>query len=467
MSARVVIVGAGPAGVRCAEVLVAAGLRPVVVDESMRDGGQIYRRQPVGFTRSYGTLYGSESGKAAALHESFDRLRDRIDYRPRTLAWNVSPGVLHATRDGHAETIAFEALVIGAGAVDRVLPIAGWHLAGAYSLGGAQIALKAQACAIGRSVLFVGTGPLLYLAASQYAKAGANVAAVLDTTSGLSPARELAGLLAKPALLWKGIGLVAGLRARGIPVRTGITPVAIEGDAGRGIEGFAWRDASGGKHRLDCDAVAMGWQLRPETALAELAGGEFAWDALTRQWLVRTDPDGRIATGSVYVAGDGARVLGADAAQDSGRLAAFAALADLGLPFDATEPPRLRRRLAHHRRFADALARAYPWPAHLAGELADGTIVCRCEGLTAGQLRETARDPGAFELNRAKALMRVGMGRCQGRYCAHAAAEVLAAASGAPLESVGRLRAQAPVKPIAIATGAAVRPDAPDPPPAR
>ena len=39
--ARIVIVGAGPSGVRAAEALVEHGIRPVVVDESRRDGGQI------------------------------------------------------------------------------------------------------------------------------------------------------------------------------------------------------------------------------------------------------------------------------------------------------------------------------------------------------------------------------------------------------------------------------------------
>jgi hypothetical protein len=58
---------------------------------------------------------------------------------------------------------------------------------------------------------------------------------------------------------------------------------------------------------------------------------------------------------------------------------------------------------------------------------------------------------GANEINRAKAFSRAGMGRCQGRYCGHAAAEVVAAAAHLPLERVGRLRAQAPVKPLAIA----------------
>ncbi len=462
MSARVVIVGAGPAGVRCAEALVAAGLRPVLVDESTRDGGQIYRRQPEGFRRSGETLYGSEARKAASLHAAFDRLRDRIDYRPDTLAWNVAAGELHVIREGLAGALPWDALVLCPGAVDRLMPVPGWHRAGTFSLGGAQVALKGQACAIGRRTVFAGSGPLLYLAASQYAQAGAEVAAVLDTSTFGQSLRALPGLAAKPGLLAKGAGILAGLRRRGIPVRRGIRPVAIEGDDDHGVRGLSWKDAAGIPHRTDCDAVALGWHLRPETQLAELAGCEFAWDALTRQWLPRIDEDGRIATRGVYLAGDGARVLGADAAEDNGRLAAFAALADLGLPVEPSRPPRIRERLANHRRFADALARAYPWPAHLATTMPDETLLCRCEGLTAGQLRETAKDTGACELNRAKALMRVGMGRCQGRFCGHAAAEVLAAAGGIPPETVGRLRAQAPVKPLAIATDALPPPSEPE-----
>jgi hydrogen cyanide synthase HcnB len=43
------------------------------------------------------------------------------------------------------------------------------------------------------------------------------------------------------------------------------------------------------------------------------------------------------------------------------------------------------------------------------------------------------------------------MGRCQGRVCGPAAAIVLAAALELPPEHIGRLRGQAPVKPIPLA----------------
>jgi len=70
--------------------------------------------------------------------------------------------------------------------------------------------------------------------------------------------------------------------------------------------------------------------------------------------------------------------------------------------------------------------------------------------VTAGTLRATARDRGAAELNRLKALTRIGMGRCQGRVCGHAAAEILARTLDKDIAAVGRLRGNPPVKPIPL-----------------
>ncbi|CAB3682114.1 hypothetical protein LMG26845_04317 [Achromobacter insuavis] len=98
----------------------------------------------------------------------------------------------------------------------------------------------------------------------------------------------------------------------------------------------------------------------------------------------------------------------------------------------------------------DALERAFPFPEDWAADIADDTVVCRCEEVTAGTLRAAVHGTGAHELNRLKALTRVGMGRCQGRMCGAGAAEVLAHACGAGPDAVGRLRGQPPVKPIPV-----------------
>ena len=342
-------------------------------------------------------------------------------------------------------------LILATGAMDRVIPFPGWTLPGVFTMGGAQVALKAQGCAIGAPVVFMGTGPLLYLVAYQYAHAGARVAAVLDTSRAGGALPVLPGLLRGGCTLAKGFWYMTWLRAAGIAVRAGVAPVAAEGAAA--LEAVRYRDRRGREQRIACTGLGIGYGVKSEVQLAELAGCAMAFDPLAQQWLPQADGDGRACAGTLYLAGDGAGVAGADAAEIRGRLAALAWLDDRGIATDRALQARLRARLRRIMRFRDALERALPVPHHLAPALPDETVVCRCEVITAGEIRQgRALDPA--ELNRAKAFTRVGMGRCQGRVCGPAAAQILAAARGCAVAEVGRLRGQAPVKPLAIRAGA-------------
>ena len=448
----ILIIGAGPAGTRAAEVLVSAGLRPIVIDEAPENGGRIYQRQPAGFRRDPRTLYGFEAAKARAIHDVFDQLRPSIDFRPRTLAWNLRQGVIDTICDGKASAVPFAQTILCTGAMDRAVPLPGWTLPGVFTLGGSQIALKAQGCAIGAKVAFLGTGPLLYLVAYQYARAGAQVTAVLDTTPFAVKAAQAFGLMRGGATFAKGLYYIAWLRARGIRIAEGVTPMAIEGSDR--VELVSWRDARGTNHEAAVDAVAIGFGLKPEAQLADLAGVPFDFDPVQHNWVPRKDPSGRTSVGGVFLAGDGGGIRGADLAEAAGARAAWAVLAARGLAADARAVARLDATLAAGASFRAALERAFPFPAKLAADMADETILCRCEVITAGELRAAANEALATlspsEVNRAKALTRVGMGRCQGRACGAAAAEVLAAALSCPAEQVGRLRGQPPVKPIPI-----------------
>jgi NAD(P)H-nitrite reductase large subunit len=116
----------------------------------------------------------------------------------------------------------------------------------------------------------------------------------------------------------------------------------------------------------------------------------------------------------------------------------------------AAEGDAARRRLARHHRFQAALWRLFAAPrAGLA--LADaGTVVCRCEEVTRGEIDAALAD-GAPPLGELKRRTRCGMGRCQGRYCAPLLAEHLAERQGRPLDDRALFAPRAPVKPIAIA----------------
>ncbi|ALI05540.1 MULTISPECIES: NAD(P)/FAD-dependent oxidoreductase [Pseudomonas] len=440
----IAIIGAGPAGIRAAQTLVAHGLYPVLLDEAARGGGQIYRRQPANFKRSPSELYGFEAHKANAVHQTLDALRKQLDYRPDTLVWNAEAGLLDTLHEGRADRLEYASVIVATGATDRILPVPGWTLPGVYSLGAAQIALKFQGCAIGERVVFAGSGPLLYLVAYQYARAGANVVAVLDSSPFGAQVRALPGLLAQPATLAKGLYYRAWLAARGIAVHQGASLTHLDGE--RRVQSLQWRNASG-KHTLDCDAVAFAHGLRSETQLADLLGCAFTWNALNRAWLPQRDHAGRSSVPGIYLAGDGAGIMGADAAQLAGERAALALLEDLGYSTDPQRCTQLEETLERIGRFREGLERAFAFPEHWAADAADHLMICRCEEVSAGDIRRVVGE-GHWEINRVKAHCRVGMGRCQGRMCGAAAAEIIACESGRAVASIGRLRAQAPIKPV-------------------
>jgi hydrogen cyanide synthase HcnB len=448
----VAIVGAGPAGLRAAEQLVAAGLRPVLVDEAPRVGGQIYRQPPPALQRPARELYGFSAPRAQALLDRWAALQPHVDHCPGTLAWHLEGRTLHLLQEGRPGTLRFDALLLATGATDRVLPFPGWTLPGVFTLGAAQVALKAQATLLGPRIVFAGTGPLLYLVALQYAKAGADVRAVLDVAPPDAPRRALPQLLSRPRLAWQGALLLARLRLAGVPVQRGVSLLGAEGEAR--VRQLRWQVA-GRRCDTPCDVVAFGHGLRSETQLADLAGCAFEWDGIDQAWLPRCDAQGRSSVPGVYLAGDGAAIRGADAAERAGARAALALLADLGrsVPPPTPAPPG-------DERWRHALQTLSPLPADWAARAPDDLVVCRCEEITAGELRATARGTGTQELNRLKALTRIGMGRCQGRMCGTAAAHLLADAASVPLSAVGRLRSQPPVKPVPVQALAAAAPPA-------
>ena len=66
-----------------------------------------------------------------------------------------------------------------------------------------------------------------------------------------------------------------------------------------------------------------------------------------------------------------------------------------------------------------------------------GKIVCRCEGITEGEIVEAIlNNPPATDLDGVKRRTRSGMGRCQGGFCSPTVVEVIARELGMPFESV-------------------------------
>ena len=70
-----------------------------------------------------------------------------------------------------------------------------------------------------------------------------------------------------------------------------------------------------------------------------------------------------------------------------------------------------------------------------------GTIVCRCEGVSEGEIVEAVkRSPGAVSMDGVKRRVRAGMGRCQAGFCGPRTIEILARETGRKQEEICKNR---------------------------
>jgi len=116
---------------------------------------------------------------------------------------------------------------------------------------------------------------------------GAEIVAVLDTTPLSAKAAAARDLLAAPRMFARGLGYMAALRRVRVQLHHGVRLRAFEGT--NGVDAVRFADRNGADSILRCDAVAVGFGLKPETQLAELAGAAFRYDPLARQWLPQAD----------------------------------------------------------------------------------------------------------------------------------------------------------------------------------
>lgn len=109
----------------------------------------------------------------------------------------------------------------------------------------------------------------------------------------------------------------------------------------------------------------------------------------------------------------------------------------------------LREKLKKLLRLRPMLDALHPPRANIATPT-DDTVVCRCEELTAGDIRKAAAigQPGPNQL---KAYTRAGMGPCQGRQCGYTIAHILAQEQGRTVADVGFYRIRPPLKPVTLA----------------
>ncbi|HEY0296322.1 MAG TPA: NAD(P)/FAD-dependent oxidoreductase, partial [Bordetella sp.] len=452
---ELLVIGAGPAGLAAAATAAALGVDTLLLDEQPAPGGQIYRAittTPVTDRR----ILGEDYWHGASLLEPFKISGAR--HEAGATVWSISRMTAPEPAEGfevgysvggQARLLHARHILLATGAQERPFPIPGWTLPGVITAGAAQILLKSAGLVPSGRAVLAGCGPLLYLVAWQYLNAGAKIDLILETTppGRLKQALPHAFDFLRSPYFGKGLKLMRAVKAA-IPIVKGVQGLkALGGDKLESVQ----YTVNGRTETVAADQLMLHQGVVPNVNLSRAVGVEHEWNPALDCWQPRVDNWGASSVPGLGIAGDGAGIAGARAAEYRGLLAALNAACVLGhidaaqRDRDAMPYYRALVQATRGRAFFDTLFKAPDEYRRPTGD----TIVCRCEEVTAGQVRETVA-LGCSGPNQMKAFLRCGMGPCQGRFCGLTVSELIAEERGVPVPEIGYYRLRFPTKPLSL-----------------
>jgi NADPH-dependent 2,4-dienoyl-CoA reductase/sulfur reductase-like enzyme len=425
------------------------GLVVTVIDDQAEPGGQIWRSVEANKRRDRILGFSYVEGRAVA-----DAFRaSGATYQPCTQLWQIEPGFrAFVSRDRQAQVIEAKHIILATGAQERPNPFPGWTLPGVLTVGAAQILLKNAGQIPVHPVWIAGSGPLPLLYAVQLLRAGGQVAGYLDTTplgQWRAALRHLPRALRASRDLAEGLGWMAMLRRAKVSRIKGV--VEIESTGREQMEALRYRTGDGAMATVEARTLLVHEGVVPSVHLPMSLDCAVAWDEAQDCYAPVVDSWGESSMAGLFIAGDVAGIAGATAARLRGELAALRVAAKLGYASDesaAVSARPIRRRLNRElalRPFLDALFK--PRPQVFAPT--DQTVVCRCEEITAAQIRAAATvgQPGP---NQIKVSTRAGMGPCQGRQCGYTVTRILGAIQKRPAGEIGYFHVRPPFKPVTL-----------------
>ena len=447
LSFDLVIIGGGPAGLAAAAVAGQAGASVAVIDGQTEPGGQIYRAA----TRR--AVLGSDAEVQHGADLVMQALASGMQWLGGRSVWQVTPDLKVYVSDGTTvQRIDAKRLIVATGAFERPMPIPGWTLPGVMTAGAGQILLKGSGLIPEGNVWIAGSGPLMLLIAAQWVRAGVRIRGVLDTTPLANALRAIPyslGAMAAWSELRRGLTWQREIQRAGVPWIRVDGQIAAHGC--NRLKRIVW--TSGATTREAPATVLFLHQgVMPNARVVQSLGAEMRWNALQRAYAPVADEWGCTSLSGVYVAGDCGGIVGAGASEVQGRIAGLHVLHALGRIDECSRDEGavpLRRELRKHLRIRPFLDAAFTPAKDLIPPKKDDIVVCRCECVTVGRIRQ-ALNEGAPTVNDVKLATRCAMGPCQGRQCGDTLQEIVAEHRGTLPSACSSLLVRSPIEPMTL-----------------
>lgn len=423
----IIIIGAGPAGLAAAEAASRNRTEVTLIDSSPRVGGQYWRHR--------GTVKGYRSERADRLFAKISTAKS-ITHISEATVWSIESSAdtfrVNYLQGGQERSLTAEKLILATGAYDRSLPFPGWDHPGSMTPGAAQAILKGHGVLVGKRVIVAGTGPFLLPVATGLAESGAKIVGLYEASSPIRWLLSLHALVLNPGKFAELIYYAKLLKKFHITPRFNRAISSFSGGLAT-VSRLDWgfRFKKNESETFSADVVSVGWGFLPDVTLGGIVGCEQIVD-IDGTSVFSVDDEQRSSIDNVWIAGEATGIGGADLSLIEGEIAGLSASGQKISPL---------KRLTRFRKaiFANALKRSYPIRNGWQGWPKDSTIVCRCEEVKLGDIRESVRDLGAEDSRTAKLFTRAGMGLCQGRVCSRNVSEIVAGFTNCTVSDAERI----------------------------
>ncbi|MCX6257600.1 MAG: FAD-dependent oxidoreductase [Bacteroidia bacterium] len=176
----VAIIGAGPAGLACREILNMHGVDNIVIDNNSKIGGQFIMQTHQFFffekEKKFGGMRGFDIATTLAGEDHRGIFLD-------STVWDILEGKRIAVKNIKTEEIYFVdagCIVVATGAVPFMPAFVNDDLPGVYTAAVVQKMMNNELTLLGKTVLTVGAGNIGYLTSYQLMQAGAKVKAIIE-----------------------------------------------------------------------------------------------------------------------------------------------------------------------------------------------------------------------------------------------------------------------------------------------
>ena len=455
----ILVVGGGVGGMSAASIAAECGLNVVLVDERGIPGGQ-FSKQPTPIHAN--SSFSNKDPQINLGRKLIKRMKNaNVKILNNVQIWGgTHEKDIFALIEGNSVIFKPKRIVVATGAFERPIPVEGWTLPGVMTTGAAQTLLRTYNVIAGKKIFIAGNGPFNIQVALELEKAGASIVGISESAlkPGIRSIKSLVKMFrGSPHLCIQGIRYLKEIKQRNIPVYYDYCLSSIQKIKTNELTSVIAPVSSNnslGKYNISFNSniVLMGYGFLPSNIILRNLGCKFTYDAFRKQLIAIRNDHLETNIDGVYAVGDCAGLNGAYAACEEGIIAGIDAVKSLGHKINKEHHDEYLtsvKSLNKCRMFQSGFWKIYSSKLPNVFENNNESFVCRCEQVTFKQIQR-AINSGCISIKEFKQRTRIGMGRCQGRYCASFLSEIIESETNLPLDEEMFFAPRYPIIPVKI-----------------